>query len=54
MRKEGGYKVIKEAIERLSERHSEHIKLYGLGNEKRLTGEHETANINTFKWGVAD
>ena len=25
-----------------------------LGNEKRLTGQHETCSINEFKYGVAD
>ena len=27
---------------------------YGEGNEKRLTGACETADINTFSYGVAD
>ncbi|XP_064979912.1 glutamine synthetase cytosolic isozyme 1-like [Musa acuminata AAA Group] len=27
---------------------------YGEGNERRLTGRHETADINTFLWGVAN
>jgi glutamine synthetase len=54
MRKDGGIKAIEAAIEKLSKRHSEHIQQYGLGNERRLTGKHETANINTFKSGVAD
>ncbi|MFS8016437.1 putative glutamine synthetase [Helianthus anomalus] len=50
----GGYEIIKKAIEKLGLRHSEHIAAYGEGNERRLTGHHETANINTFKWGVAN
>ena len=50
MREEGGYKVIKKAIEKLGLRHKEHIAAYGEGNERRLTGHHETADINTFKW----
>ncbi|KZV30117.1 glutamine synthetase nodule isozyme [Dorcoceras hygrometricum] len=54
MRKEGGYEVIKKAIEKLGLRHKEHIAAYGEGNEHRLTGSHETADINTFEWGVAD
>ncbi|CAM6009549.1 unnamed protein product [Sphagnum balticum] len=54
MRKDGGMKAIEAAIEKLSKRHGEHIQQYGLGNERRLTGKHETANINTFKSGVAD
>ncbi|XP_019234691.1 PREDICTED: glutamine synthetase nodule isozyme-like isoform X2 [Nicotiana attenuata] len=54
MRAEGGLQVIKKAIEKLGKRHKEHIAAYGEGNERRLTGEHETADINTFKSGVAD
>lgn len=54
MREEGGYEVIKKAILNLSLRHMDHISAYGEGNERRLTGKHETANINTFSWGVAN
>merc|ERR1712151_128111 len=54
MREEGGYKEIIAAIERLGKKHEEHIKVYGEGNERRLTGKHETADIGTFKYGVAD
>lgn len=50
MREEGGYEVIKKAIHNLSLRHTEHINAYGEGNERRLTGKHETASINTFSW----
>nr|KAJ0223112.1 hypothetical protein LSAT_V11C200074820 [Lactuca sativa] len=53
MRKEGGYEAIQKAIEKLGLRHEEHIASYGEGNEHRLTGLHETADINTFSWGVA-
>ncbi|KAI3757101.1 hypothetical protein L6452_04634 [Arctium lappa] len=54
MRNEGGYEVIKKAIEKLEKRHLEHIAAYGEGNERRLTGKHETADIKKFKWGVAN
>ncbi|CAA6664785.1 unnamed protein product [Spirodela intermedia] len=54
MREEGGYEVIKKAIDKLGLRHKEHIQAYGEDNEERLTGRHETADINTFKWGVAN
>jgi glutamine synthetase len=54
MREEGGYKVILEAIERLGKKHEEHISVYGKGNEKRLTGKHETASYKTFLYGVAN
>ncbi|XP_031261868.1 glutamine synthetase cytosolic isozyme 1-like [Pistacia vera] len=54
MRKEGGFEVIKKAIEKLGKKHKEHSAAYGEGNERRLTGRHEPADINTFKWCVAD
>ncbi|KAK7844897.1 glutamine synthetase cytosolic isozyme 2 [Quercus suber] len=54
MRNDGGFEVIKKAIEKLGRRHKEHIAAYGEGNERRLTGRHETADINTFLWGVAN
>ncbi|RLN16479.1 glutamine synthetase cytosolic isozyme 1-3 [Panicum miliaceum] len=54
MRSDGGYEVIKKAIQKLGLRHREHIAAYGDGNERRLTGRHETADINTFIWGVAN
>ncbi|XP_071705592.1 glutamine synthetase-like isoform X1 [Rutidosis leptorrhynchoides] len=54
MREDGGYEVIKKAIEKLGKKHREHIAAYGDGNERRLTGRHETADINNFLWGVAN
>lgn len=42
--------MIKKAIEKLKLRHKEHISAYGEGNERRLTGQHETANIDAFSW----
>merc|ERR1711924_270120 len=38
MRQEGGYAEILKAIEKLGQKHEEHIKIYGEGNERRLTG----------------
>ena len=49
-----GMKAINEAIQNLSKNHQEHIKFYGDGLGDRLTGLHETCDINTFKYGVAD
>ena len=54
MREDGGLAAIKSAIELLSKRHEFHMRYYGLGNDKRLTGKHETASIKTFSSGVAD
>lgn len=50
MRSDGGFDVIKKAIDKLGLRHKEHIAAYGEGNERRLTGKNETADINTFSW----
>nr|XP_045016003.1 glutamine synthetase-like [Jaculus jaculus] len=58
MREENCLKYIEEAIEKLSKRHQYHIRAYnpkgGLGNARRLTGFHETSNINDFSAGVAN
>ena len=54
MRDEGGYDLIIAAIEKLKEKHGEHIAIYGKDNDMRLSGKWETADINTFTYGVAD
>lgn len=55
MREDGGYeKEIIPALERLRGKHKEHIMAYGEGNDQRLTGQHETAPITEFRWGIAD
>ncbi|KAG9441946.1 hypothetical protein H6P81_017800 [Aristolochia fimbriata] len=54
MRSDGGIKEIKKAIEKLALWHKDHMSVYGDDNEKRLTGLHETAHIDTFSWGVAN
>jgi len=54
MRNDGGFKVIIEAVEKLEKKHDEHIAVYGQGNERRLTGHHETAPITQFSYGVAN
>merc|ERR1712118_530112 len=54
MRNAGGYTEIISAIEKLKVKHSEHIAAYGEGNERRLTGAHETAPITEFSYGVAN
>jgi len=54
MRKAGGIEEIEKAIRKLGTKHQEHIEAYGEGNERRLTGKYETADINTFSYGVAN
>ena len=49
-----GIDVINEAIKKLSLKHDEHMKLYGTGNELRMTGQYETSSYNNFTSGVAD
>lgn len=49
---------IEEAVERLAKRHRYHIRAYdpkgGLDNARRLTGDHETSQIDQFSAGVAN
>jgi len=49
-----GLHYINDAIEKLSKKHSSHMAVYGLHNETRMTGEHETADYNVFTNGVAN
>lgn len=51
MREDGGMKYIVEACEKLAKKHVEHINVYGIDNDKRLTGNHETSSIRQFSWG---
>lgn len=53
MREEGGIELIKEAMSKLESNHMEHIEVYGLHNEKRLTGKHETSGIRDFSFGYS-
>jgi glutamine synthetase len=48
------YGTILAAIDKLSTKQKEHIEAYGKGNERRLTGAHETAPIDKFSFGVAN
>lgn len=54
MREEGGLAVIEKVCQAFGTVAQEHIEEYGEGNEKRLTGQHETCSIKEFKYGVAD
>ena len=54
MREDGGDEFIFKACMDLDKVHEEHMKEYGEGNERRLTGLHETQAIDKFSWGVSD
>lgn len=49
-----GLDHIHDAINLLSERHMEHMKIYGEDNHLRMTGGNETADYDSFSWGIAD
>lgn len=52
--KSKGRQAISDAVKALGEKHEAHIRIYGESNDERLTGDHETCDINTFKVGTAD
>ena len=54
MRQPGGMQMIEEACQKLGARHDEHIAVYGVDNDQRLTGLHETCSISEFRYGVSD
>jgi glutamine synthetase len=49
-----GWQWITKIVEAFSKTHDAHIAVYGHGLEKRLTGHHETCDINTFRMGERD
>lgn len=49
-----GWDSIQKQVEKLGKRHAIHIAAYGEGNERRLTGKHETSSMGDFSWGVAN
>lgn len=53
MREDGGFDIIKETMSKLQKNHLAHIEVYGLHNEQRLTGEHETSGIHEFSYGYS-
>lgn len=54
MREEGGEKYFTKICETFGKHIKEHMDVYGSGNEKRLTGLHETQRIDQFSYGVSD
>ena len=53
MREVGGMDVILSTMPKFEKNHMRHIAVYGSGNERRLTGRHETGRIDEFSYGVA-
>lgn len=51
-RQKDGLDVIYKYMELLKDKHKEHLEVYGKDNKYRLTGHHETGNMNEFTFGV--
>ena len=51
-RSDDGIEEIYRCIEKLQNNHDDHIAVYGEGNDKRLTGIHETSSYSQFSFGV--
>lgn len=54
MREEEDPAYITDVLVALGNAHEDHIEAYGIGNEDRLTGRHETQHIDTFSYGNSD
>ena len=54
MRHQGSEAQLVEMCEKLSKTHRSAMRHYGAGNDKRLTGKHETQSIKKFSYGVSD
>ena len=54
MREVGGESMMKGICEQLKLMHQAHMIVYGSDNKERLTGKHETQNMEIFSYGVGD
>jgi glutamine synthetase len=54
MRLDGGLEYIETAIKKLEKKHKEHMEVYGQDNDKRMTGEYETSDFESFTVGRAN
>ena len=51
--RDGTYNVEK-FMKKFEETHSEDLKVYGVNNNLRLSGTHETSSLEKFSWGRSD
>ena len=54
MRHDADVELFVDICDKFSNRHAEHIAVYGKDNDQRLTGLHETHDIHTFSYGEGD
>jgi glutamine synthetase len=50
----GGKEYIEALCAGFAPFHQDHLAVYGAGNDRRLTGEHETASMDDFSFGASD
>ncbi|AEQ33367.1 glutamine synthetase [Acanthamoeba polyphaga mimivirus] len=53
MRSDGGYDVIIAVMDKLKNKHHEHMEIYGSNNRDRMSGQHETSSYDEFNYGIA-
>jgi|TARA_B110001454_G_scaffold46722_1_gene45978 glutamine synthetase len=51
MRNNSQLGVYTDILDKMKDRHAEHIAVYGKDNDQRMTGKHETASIDEFTYG---
>ena len=54
MRNNANKGIYDSILDKLEEKHDEHIAVYGADNDQRLTGLHETQHISKFSYGESD
>jgi glutamine synthetase len=54
MRENGNMVMMNLMCANLKSTHEDALKVYGVGNDMRLTGEHETSSLAEFTWGEMD
>ena len=54
MREDGSERYFKGYLANLKSAHRLHVENYGIDNDQRLTGAHETQHISQFSYGVGD
>ena len=54
MRNNANKGIYDSILDKLKEKHDEHIAVYGADNDQRLTGLHETQHISKFSYGESD
>jgi glutamine synthetase len=54
MRAPGGYDVILAYMPKLEAKHAEHMAVYGVDNDMRMSGLHETSSFDKFTVGIGN